>query len=529
MASCILVANHELACSTCSASARPPACQFRCMARAGSWRYLSPARSDEVRDVLRRPRQRRLRGPQAGERGGSADGEILGIFPPGGTCLPVPAAAVPARGAARLALATGTPAWSRSGPGQDQSMRPATPAQSRPAKLSDPRGDALRGGERAPHRILGRARLTRRSRRRSPSSGSPRRAPPRLINWHEPTSATRLCILIGLRRLRRLGSCTGLWLLQRRTRGRQRVVDAALGAEPDRPRRSTPCWGRARSQHRILIAVHRRPGEAPAASPTSSSAGSAGEIPATGSPPPLAGAWAGAAHLRDLLPGPGGRRGAAVRSDPARRLQPDRGHRARRVGRRGALGRRSRTRVRRRRPAPPLQGRPRQQGQDDARGLWRYSRHPNYFFQWLTWVAYALVALAAPYGWIGFLAPAPHPLPDPLRDRHPARGEQALKSRGEDYRRYQRETSPFVPWFPRSAGIAERVVEAGVPTRLLRLGIRANPSPRGCGASGGRAPARRPRSSRARRSAGRRPAGEAERAALRGAGRVLRGSSSGRG
>ena len=29
--------------------------------------------------------------------------------------------------------------------------------------------------------------------------------------------------------------------------------------------------------------------------------------------------------------------------------------------------------------------------------------------------------------------------------------EPAVKSRGEDYRRYQRETSPFVPWFPRRA------------------------------------------------------------------------------
>ena len=40
------------------------------------------------------------------------------------------------------------------------------------------------------------------------------------------------------------------------------------------------------------------------------------------------------------------------------------------------------------------------------RGLWRYSRHPNYFFQALTWVAYALIAVTAPYGWIAFFAPA---------------------------------------------------------------------------------------------------------------------------
>jgi steroid 5-alpha reductase family enzyme len=31
----------------------------------------------------------------------------------------------------------------------------------------------------------------------------------------------------------------------------------------------------------------------------------------------------------------------------------------------------------------------------------------------------------------------------------PPTEEQALKSRGEDYRRYQRETSAFFPWFPK--------------------------------------------------------------------------------
>jgi steroid 5-alpha reductase family enzyme len=33
----------------------------------------------------------------------------------------------------------------------------------------------------------------------------------------------------------------------------------------------------------------------------------------------------------------------------------------------------------------------------------------------------------------------------------PATEEQALKSRGEAYREYQRTTSVFVPWFPKKA------------------------------------------------------------------------------
>lgn len=39
-------------------------------------------------------------------------------------------------------------------------------------------------------------------------------------------------------------------------------------------------------------------------------------------------------------------------------------------------------------------------------GLWRFSRHPNYMFEWVMWVAYALFASASPLGWIAFLCPA---------------------------------------------------------------------------------------------------------------------------
>ncbi len=79
-------------------------------------------------------------------------------------------------------------------------------------------------------------------------------------------------------------------------------------------------------------------------------------------------------------------------------------------------------------------------------GLWRYSRHPNYFFEWTHWLAYAAMA---PADWRVWLSPALM-LYFLLRVTGiPATEEQALRSRGEDYRRYQRETSAFVPWFPR--------------------------------------------------------------------------------
>lgn len=84
-------------------------------------------------------------------------------------------------------------------------------------------------------------------------------------------------------------------------------------------------------------------------------------------------------------------------------------------------------------------------------GLWRYSRHPNYFFQWLTWVAYALIALEAPWGWLGLSAPAIMLYLILFVTGVPAAEESSLRSRGDAFRRYQRETSAFVPWFPKRA------------------------------------------------------------------------------
>jgi steroid 5-alpha reductase family enzyme len=82
-------------------------------------------------------------------------------------------------------------------------------------------------------------------------------------------------------------------------------------------------------------------------------------------------------------------------------------------------------------------------------GLWHYSRHPNYFFEWLIWMAFALFALTSPYGAWGFIAPALI-LYFLLRVTGiPATEAQALRTRGDEYRRYQRNTSAFVPWFPR--------------------------------------------------------------------------------
>ena len=80
-------------------------------------------------------------------------------------------------------------------------------------------------------------------------------------------------------------------------------------------------------------------------------------------------------------------------------------------------------------------------------GLWNYSRHPNYFFEWLVWVGYAVFALGSPLGWLGLIAPALmlHFLLNVTGI--PMTEELSLKSKGDAYREYQRTTSAFVLWF----------------------------------------------------------------------------------
>ena len=81
-------------------------------------------------------------------------------------------------------------------------------------------------------------------------------------------------------------------------------------------------------------------------------------------------------------------------------------------------------------------------------GLWRFSRHPNYFCEWLVWCAFALMAWPAPHGWLGTVPAAVIYLLINFVSGIPFTEQQALRSRGDDYRRYQLETSPFFPWPP---------------------------------------------------------------------------------
>jgi steroid 5-alpha reductase family enzyme len=91
---------------------------------------------------------------------------------------------------------------------------------------------------------------------------------------------------------------------------------------------------------------------------------------------------------------------------------------------------------------------PANKGRTCRAGLWRTSRHPNYFFEWTHWFTYVLIGHGAGLTWLGpllMLLFLFRLTGIPFTER------QAIRSRGDDYRAYQRETSVFFPWFPKQA------------------------------------------------------------------------------
>lgn len=84
-------------------------------------------------------------------------------------------------------------------------------------------------------------------------------------------------------------------------------------------------------------------------------------------------------------------------------------------------------------------------------GLWHYSRHPNYFFEIVTWMGFASAAAGLPLGWTAWACPVLisyfllRVTGIPLTEQH------SLETHGDLYRDYQRRTSALIPW-PRKIG-----------------------------------------------------------------------------
>ncbi len=82
-------------------------------------------------------------------------------------------------------------------------------------------------------------------------------------------------------------------------------------------------------------------------------------------------------------------------------------------------------------------------------GLWKYSRHPNYFGESVVWWGFWVLALPTEYGWLSF--PAPLLMTFLLvRVSGVALLEQSLKTTKPKYHEYIKMTSAFVPWFPKN-------------------------------------------------------------------------------
>lgn len=89
---------------------------------------------------------------------------------------------------------------------------------------------------------------------------------------------------------------------------------------------------------------------------------------------------------------------------------------------------------------------PENQGKIMDRGLWRYTRHPNYFGEVTMWWGIFIIALAVPWGWIGIIGPTTItlmivfvsgiPLTEKHMDKNPAFAD------------YKKKTSILIPWFP---------------------------------------------------------------------------------
>ena len=85
-------------------------------------------------------------------------------------------------------------------------------------------------------------------------------------------------------------------------------------------------------------------------------------------------------------------------------------------------------------------------------GLWKWSRHPNYFFEWLVWCAYPVIAIDFsgynPLGAMALFAPLCMFWLLNFVSGIPPLEQHMLRTRGDVFRAYRDRTSAFFPWPP---------------------------------------------------------------------------------
>ncbi|MBC2607990.1 DUF1295 domain-containing protein [Pelagicoccus albus] len=88
---------------------------------------------------------------------------------------------------------------------------------------------------------------------------------------------------------------------------------------------------------------------------------------------------------------------------------------------------------------------PNNKGRTCRKGLWALSRHPNYFFEWMLWCSFPFLTYGTPYFWASLASPLILLFLITKVTGIPPTERNAIKSRGDDYRAYQKETRAFLP------------------------------------------------------------------------------------
>jgi hypothetical protein len=82
-------------------------------------------------------------------------------------------------------------------------------------------------------------------------------------------------------------------------------------------------------------------------------------------------------------------------------------------------------------------------------GLWKYSRHPNYFFEWLIWISFAIYGLSSVEKWPALIPATIMFFMLTKVTGIPPSEESSLQSKKENYMAYQKRTNAFFPWLPK--------------------------------------------------------------------------------
>ena len=203
---------------------------------------------------------------------------------------------------------------------------------------------------------------------------------------------------LGARKLLVAG-LVALWALRL---GGYIAIRVARGPEDTRYARLREDWGGAFQQRLFLLVIAQAPATALLATSVYVAAHTSGPIGLRD--------WAGAATLAIAI------LGEALADEQMRRFKQTPGH-----------------------------------GKIMDRGLWAWSRHPNYFLEWFGWLAYPIIGFQPenPVSYLTLIAPVLMYVILRYGTGIPALEKTMMLSRGADFAAYQQRVSAFVPRPPR--------------------------------------------------------------------------------